>query len=667
MNSLAPLTPAGNPIPLSLTYFERNNQPAGQRNTTTWADLCDWIERNTLTAASKSDLPLIKLATFAGNYRTDANLETVYGIEGDYDAGQMPPDSAAALLIAKGVQAFIYTSPSHRPDKPRWRVLCPLSQAHPPNDRHALVGRLNGLLGGILAPESFTPSQAFYVGSVLGGYPVQFLRTEGRPLDTVEGLQSIGPATTERTDGRQFKPGEGRRAPSYQTALDALRSVHPSDIERSAWLSMSGAFFIATRGLPGSENAERDWQTWNEQHGDKNKPDENARTWGDFQRNGADHDFTTLGRMSANDNARGWAFFNGVVHQLPSQSSRSPIEFFPASDLSGPPPSREWLVPDLIPNGTVTLLGGDGGTGKSLLALQLAVAVTTRRFWINRLPMAGPALVISAEDDKAELHRRLADIARAENITLDDLRQLTLASLAGDNALLATLTKSGVLDVSPLYHALDAKIAEQRPKLVILDTLADLYPGNENDRAQARQFIGLLRGIAIRHQCAVVLLAHPSLSGLATGTGTSGSTGWNNSVRSRLYFERIKDDDYEPNVDARRLRVMKSNYGRVGNEIDLTFRNGVFVADHVDASDTNAKAERVFLKLLEQFTAQGRDTNPSSGPNYAPTVFANHPDAEGCSKRSIKDAMERLLLDGKIAVRTKKESGHDKRYLAVIS
>ena len=38
-------------------------------------------------------------------------------------------------------------------------------------------------------------------------------------------------------------------------------------------------------------------------------------------------------------------------------------------------PHRSWLINGMIPSYTVTLLSGDGGTGKSLLALQLAIAV----------------------------------------------------------------------------------------------------------------------------------------------------------------------------------------------------------------------------------------------------------------------------------------------------
>jgi hypothetical protein len=43
----------------------------------------------------------------------------------------------------------------------------------------------------------------------------------------------------------------------------------------------------------------------------------------------------------------------------------------------------------------------------------------------------------------------------------------------------------------------------------------------------------------------VLLTGHPSLTGINTGTGTSGSTAWNASVRSRLYF------DHQPRRRAR--------------------------------------------------------------------------------------------------------------------
>jgi RecA-family ATPase len=329
--------------------------------------------------------------------------------------------------------------------------------------------------------------------------------------------------------------------------------------------------------------------------------------------------------------------------------------FFRASELHGKPvPAREWLVPDLIPHRTVTLFSGDGGTGKSLLALQLAVAAATEGRWIGREVTAGSVLYLSAEDDTDELHRRLSDILASEHADFRDLDRLTIRSLAGEDALLAVETAVN-LATTTLYQELEAAAAAQRDvRVIVLDTLADLYPANENDRAKVRQFVGLLRGLSIRQSCAVVLLSHPSLSGLTSGAGTSGSTAWNNSVRSRLYLERIADGAHEPDPDKRRLRTMKANYGQVGGEIGLTWRRGVFVPDEpatgLDRMAAGAKAERVFLKLLDEWSAQGRHVSASPGVSYAPTVFAGLPKAEGMTKHALRGAMEALFSRGELTL-----------------
>lgn len=330
--------------------------------------------------------------------------------------------------------------------------------------------------------------------------------------------------------------------------------------------------------------------------------------------------------------------------------------FFSAARLSGQPiPPRQWLVDGLIPGRTVTMLGGDGGVGKSILALQLATVVAAGRPWLGRDVGAGVAMHLTAEDDAAELHRRVADIVAAEGLALDELDRLLLSSLAGEDALLATVDqKTKALAPTNLFLDLEAQIAAHQPALVVLDTLADLHAAQENDRAHARQFIGMLRGLAIRHDCAVLVLAHPSLTGMSSGSGLSGSTAWNASVRSRLYLERIIEEGYEANPDRRRLVVKKANYGRTGGEIGLTWRSGVFVADPaetgLDRMAATSKAERVFLKLLRAFTEQGRHVSHATGPTHAPSKFAENPDAEGVTRRAFSAAMERLMRDGKVSI-----------------
>lgn len=191
-----------------------------------------------------------------------------------------------------------------------------------------------------------------------------------------------------------------------------------------------------------------------------------------------------------------------------------------------------------------------------------------------------------------------------------------------------------------------------KPVLLVLDTLADIYGGNEVVRAQARAFVNMLRKIAIAHNLAVVVLAHPSLDGMRSGKGTSGSTGWSNSVRSRLYLDRVYDDQgMEPDTDARVLRSMKMNYGSVGNEIRMRWRAGIFVPEGVayrgDPMVMAAKADRVFLELLAQARANNLNLHVTPGRGYAPDEFKADAAKLGVSKSELAAAMKRLLNESK--------------------
>lgn len=124
--------------------------------------------------ARKDLCPWVKLATFGNlrsgknSLRNNANVMSITGVEGDYDLEQIQPEQAVEMLERAQVKAIVYTSPSHTDQKPRWRVLATLSKEHSPSTRSALLARINGALGGILAGESFTLSQSYYFGRVEG-------------------------------------------------------------------------------------------------------------------------------------------------------------------------------------------------------------------------------------------------------------------------------------------------------------------------------------------------------------------------------------------------------------------------------------------------------------------------------------------------------------------
>lgn len=121
-------------------------------------DACKWI-----SLATYGDEPTDK-----GCLRHAHNVRSIAGVEGDFDRGDVSIEQAADLTRAAGLRALFYTTPSHRPDFHRWRVLAPLSREYPLSARDGLMDRLNGALGGVLAGESWTHSQAFLVGRVRG-------------------------------------------------------------------------------------------------------------------------------------------------------------------------------------------------------------------------------------------------------------------------------------------------------------------------------------------------------------------------------------------------------------------------------------------------------------------------------------------------------------------
>lgn len=324
-------------------------------------------------------------------------------------------------------------------------------------------------------------------------------------------------------------------------------------------------------------------------------------------------------------------------------------------------PLRQEHVPGLIPARNVTLFTGDGGTGKSLLALQLAASTALSTGWIGFDVTPGRVLCLIAEDELDEIHRRLTDIVTAYGHQLSDLTNLRIVPLAGEDAVLAAPSpRTNLIATTELFAKVKSEIANYRPKLLLMDTLADLFGGEENQRAQARQFISLIRGLSLAFDLTAVLLAHPSLSGLAAGTGSSGSTGWGNSVRSRLFLSRVLDEaKQEADPDLRVLRTTKANYGRTGGEVRLRWCQGVFMPeqanptgmfDHIAA---NQAADSVFLDCLRMATAQGRQFSPSRCSTFAPTCFARMPEAKGYRANVLAMAMERLLSSGAVTVTTK--------------
>jgi hypothetical protein len=343
-------------------------------------------------------------------------------------------------------------------------------------------------------------------------------------------------------------------------------------------------------------------------------------------------------------------------------SPKSPIEpklVYPSSLRGLPIPEMEWIVDGWIPVGDVTLLYGDGGVGKTLLAQELMASNAIGAPWCTLPVKRCKSLGLFCEDDDNELHRRQNDIQRFLDTDFHDNRMDNMAwwSRKGEDNLLCTFDYEGVIQPTALYYAILKAASDMGARLVILDTAADLFGGNENDRGQVRQFIGALSRLAMAIKGAVVLNAHPSRSGMAAGGSMdSGSTGWSNSARSRLSLERLKAEGDEPvDTDVRILTKRKANRSSIGEFIKLRWHDGVIASARGDTGITataeRAGADATFLSLLGRCADQGVFVSHSKNAgNFAPKIFGKRPDRGGFTSRDFEAAMHRLITEKVIQV-----------------
>lgn len=333
-----------------------------------------------------------------------------------------------------------------------------------------------------------------------------------------------------------------------------------------------------------------------------------------------------------------------------------------------PIPPRLWLVQDWIPSGSVTSLYGDGGVGKTYLAQQLLTACAVGKNWLGKKTTPGNAIGLFCEDDDRELHRRQEAINQLYDVEFTDLGNLALVSRPGDDNILMTFSKSGKAETTPLWGELVTAAQDLDADLIVIDTAADTFGGNENVRTEVRQYItNGLGSLARDAKASVVLCAHPSRAGLQ-GSGDGGSTAWNNSVRSRLSMTRVSSNDNDEIEDRRILTKMKANYSSINDEaIDLMWDDGTFrsvaALSEEEQAERQASSNEGFLALFDQLVGDGKtlSDSPQSG-NYAPKLMLELAECN-LPKHQLAEAMKGLIREKALKVEMVGSTSKEKRSL----
>lgn len=262
---------------VTFTTFSTAKATAGQRVNTTWPGMC-----TTLTAptehATKQHMPLWRPAVSAGDSRAaGTGVDQVFAVVGDYDGERVTPAEVAERLRNASVMALVHTTASHSPDKPRWRVVAPLTTPIEARELPAYVSLLNGALGGILAPESWEASRGYFFGRVRG-VPFERYVVGGVPLDIVLCCADFDPIGKPAKQTRRISstPGKGgthagERDLDRAVALDQVNADTMADLqsaletvgadERSVWIE-NGIALSSLKGTEFEDEARDLWCEW---------------------------------------------------------------------------------------------------------------------------------------------------------------------------------------------------------------------------------------------------------------------------------------------------------------------------------------------------------------------------------------------------------------------
>ena len=185
-------------------------------------------------------------------------------------------------------------------------------------------------------------------------------------------------------------------------------------------------------------------------------------------------------------------------------SPKSVLELVTLSDVE--PVKVEWLWPDRIALGKFTLIAGDPGLGKSLLAIDIATHVSLGSRWPvdgTNAPM-GDVIILSAEDDLADTIVPRLDAAGANRRRVHAIQMVKTSLPETDDATRRSFSLRD--DISLLEETLKT-LAETRA--VIIDPIS-AYTGNADTHkdSDVRGLLTPLIELAQRQQVAIIGITH---------------------------------------------------------------------------------------------------------------------------------------------------------------
>lgn len=165
-------------------------------------------------------------------------------------------------------------------------------------------------------------------------------------------------------------------------------------------------------------------------------------------------------------------------------------------------PDPTWLIERLYPTGAFVVLYGPPGHGKSFVALDWSLHIATGQLWQGLPARQGPVIYIAAEGrgglalrvDAWLTHHRIQD----DPPILFSLQPLDLSDTGADE--LITACQAIILNGEGPH--------ELFPALIVVDTLARCFGGDENETADMARFVANIDTLRQELHATVLIVHH---------------------------------------------------------------------------------------------------------------------------------------------------------------
>jgi hypothetical protein len=186
-----------------------------------------------------------------------------------------------------------------------------------------------------------------------------------------------------------------------------------------------------------------------------------------------------------------------------------------AGDDTDPIPPREWLLGNSFCRRFISCLIADGSVGKTALRIAQALALASGRALTGEHVFErSRVIIVSLEDDRDELRRRVRAAMLYHGIKYEDVRGYLFLSAPGAIVGKVATLESGVVTRGTLLNLLGEVIERRHIDIVILDPFVRAHGVEESDNTQIDLVMQFLSDVCAERNIAIDVPHHAS-KGLA--------------------------------------------------------------------------------------------------------------------------------------------------------